>query len=401
MVLKSLSFALLLVGLVACSPVRYKTTDSENCEDPTCSPTSPWPPDDGTAIWRAGAWGPCSPACEGGTQSREVSCVNKNNQLVPEERCKEFKPATSQACTADSCACTPADKTLSLTVPSGNNLVDILVVIDDSSSMTPDNAKLAQRLNGFVTDLQTINLDWQMCITTTDVSYYEGRPIRWSGTNSRVLTKSTPNLSTVFQQTMSDIGSGYSNDEQGIKASNLSILNNATYPCYRKEAAMAVILISDEDERSVGGNQSLSAQQYQPLGAQNYPTSLISTAKETFGAGKRLTVNSIVVPDNECKKLQDAQGTLSFIGTKYKELSGLTSGPIGNICDYDYSKNLQYFKDAILSTVSSVTLECAPTNNPVVTLPAEYTWTLVGNKITFNPALKPGATVSVKYQCCP
>lgn len=462
MILKSSGVLLLFACLFACSPVRFTAKSTNECQDPSCfvSPTPTVPIDDGTAVWRAGAWGTCSQSCGGGTQSRDVSCVNKNNELVPEDRCKELKPATTQACNTDACtgnpawnvgawgncsatcgggtqtrvvecrdssgvkpdsacpdpkpatqqncnteacACTPVDKTLNLTVPNENNKVDILLVIDDSSSMAVDNTKLSQRLSGFVNDLQNVNLDWQMCITSTDVGFYEGRPNWWSGTSprTRIINKTTPNLSSVFQQTIYDMGSGYSNDEQGIKASVLSMLNNPVYPCYRANAALAVIVISDEDERSVGGNQSLSSQQYQPLGIQNYPITFVNTANAVFGAGKRMAVNSIVVRDNQCKQVQDTQGSLSFIGTKYMDLANMTNGTIGNICDSDYSSNLKYFKDAILTSVSSVDLACVPAATPVVTLPAGYTWSLAGNKMTFNPALAPGSSLTVQYKCCP
>lgn len=455
MIINASCVLLLVAGLLSCSPVKFnaKSTGPDVCQDDSCVP-----PDDGTSVWRVGEWGSCSQACGGGTQARAVSCVNKNNQAVPEDRCKEAKPAstqacntqgctgnptwnvghwgscsaacgggmqtrtvecrdtsgvkpdsactdakpaTEQACNGQACACTPTDKTLNLTVPTDSNKVDILVVVDDSSSMTPDNQKLAERLNGFVSDLQTNNMDWQMCITTTDVGYYEGRPIVWSGTSARVINKSTPNLSSVFQQTIYDIGSGYSNDEQGIKASILSILNNPVYPCYRTNAALATIIISDEDERSVGGNESLSSQQYHPLGAQNYPATFVNTANAVFGAGKRMAVNSIVVRDNLCKQVQDPQGSPSFLGVKYMELSNLTSGTIGNICDNDYSTNLKYFKDAILNTVSGVDLACVPVGTPVVTLPAVYTWSISGNRITFTPALSVGTPLTVNYKCCP
>lgn len=455
MIIKASCFLLLVAGLLSCSPVKFnaKSTGPSVCADESCVP-----PDDGTSVWRVGEWGTCSQSCGGGTQSRAVTCVNKNNQAVPEERCKEAKPASTQACNTQACtgnptwnvgpwgacsatcgggsqtrvvecrdssgvrpesacvdpkpasqqacnsqpcACTPVDKNLNYTVTADNNKVDILLVVDDSSSMTPDNQKLAERLNGFVTDLQTNNLDWQMCITTTDTGYYEGRPIVWSGTSTRVVNKTTPNLSSVFQQTIYDIGSGYSNDEQGIKASILSMLNNPVYPCYRANAAYAAIIISDEDERSVGGNESLSSQQYQPLGVQNSPATFVNTANAVFGPGKKLAVNSIVVRDNQCKAIQDPQGSPSFIGVKYMELSNLTTGTIGNICDSDYSPNLKYFKDAILNTVSSIDLGCVPMGTPVVTLPAGYTWAVAGNKVTFTPALVAGVSVTVNYKCCP
>lgn len=455
--MKSLFLSLIvLLGLLSCSKVKFNaqsTTDPNPCPDETCVP-----PDDGTSIWKVGAWGTCSLSCNG-SQSRSVACVNQSNQAVPEDRCKEAKPASTQPCNTSSsctsaatwnvgpwstcsqacgggtqtrtvecrdttgvkpdstcmdakpatqqncntqiCACTPTDKTLTQTVPSSNNKVDILVVVDDSSSMGPDNLKLADRLNGFVQDLQNNNLDWQMCITTTDVGYYEGRPIIWSGTSTRTINKTTANLSTVFKQTIYDIGSGFSNDEQGIKASVMSLLNNPVYPCYREGAAYASIIISDEDERSVGGNSSLSAEQYKPLGVQNYPATFINTANAVFGPGKRMAVNSIVVRDNTCKQIQDPQGSPSYIGVKYMELSNLTEGSIGSICDTDYSANLKYFKDAILSSVTSVDLECIPSGTPTVTIPTGYNWSLSGKKVSFSPALPAGTNITINYKCCP
>ena len=448
--------------MLSCSPVKFnsKSTDPQPTPPPVCEGEGCFPPPDGTSLWKVGEWGLCSQTCGGGTQSRSVSCVNKNNEVIPEDRCKELKPASTQACNqqncpvdptpvwnvgpwgtcsascgrgqqtrvvecrdttgvkpenlcldpkpsmqqdcnADPCACTPVDKSVNLTVQTNNNKVDILIVVDDSSSMTPDNLKLAQKLNGFVSDLQNINLDWQMCITTTDVDYYEGRPIVWSGTSTRVINKSTANLATIFQQTISDIGSGYSNDEQGIKASILSMLNNPVYPCYRANSANAVIIISDEDERSVGGIASLSSQQYKPLGIQNQPATFINTAKAVFGSNKRMAVNSIVVRDAQCKQAQDPQGSPSFIGLKYMDLANMTNGTVGNICDSDYSSNLKYFKDSILNTVSGVDLACIPVGEPIITLPSGYTWAIQGNKVTFTPALARGVTLTINYKCCP
>jgi len=457
MMMKIIFFSLIVLGMLSCSPVKFnaKSTDPNPCADESCV----IPPDDGTSIWKVGTWGICSQSCNG-TQSRSVACVNENNQPVPEDRCKEkkpdstqscnsssncnstvpawnwgswgtcsalcdggkqtrtvecrdtsgvkpdsacleAKPPTEQACNTQACTCSPIDKTYNQVVPASNNKVDILVVVDDSSSMGPDNLKLADRLGGFVTDLQNNNLDWQMCITTTDVNYYEGRPIEWSGTTSRVINKTTPSLLTVFKQTIYDIGSGFGNDEQGIKASILSILNNPVYPCYRTGAALATVIITDEDERSVGGNSSLSTEQYKPLGVQNYPATFINTANAVFGAGKRMAVNSIVVRDNTCKQAQDPQGSPSFIGVKYMELSNLTNGGIGSICDTDYSSNLKYFKDAILSSVTSVDLECTPAGTPTVNIPVGYNWTLVGKKVNFTPALPAGTSININYKCCP
>jgi hypothetical protein len=214
-----------------------------------------------------------------------------------------------------------------------------------------------------------------------------------------VLNKNSGDLSTIFQQTIYDIGSGFSNDEQGIKASVLSVLNNPVYPCYRTGSALAVIIISDEDERSVGGNSGLSSQQYKALGSQNYPGTYVNTVKAVFGADKRMAVNSIVVKDNACKNIEDAEGSLSFIGGRYMELADLTGGKNGSICDTDYSANLNYFKDVITSTISGFDLECEPYSAANVSIPSGYSYTVSGNHIAFTPVLPSGTTVTVTYQC--
>lgn len=293
-------------------------------------------------------------------------------------------------------------RTKTVTVTPTMTSVDVLLVVDDSSSMAQDNAKLAMRMANFVSGLQAANLDWQMCVTTTDVGYYGGRPLVWSGASSHVLTKNSGNVNAIFQQTIYDIGSGFSNDEQGVKASTLSVLGNATTGCYRPQAALAVILISDEDERSVGGVYNLSSAQYQPLTSQNYPANYVNTVASTFNSGgfvKKLAFNSIVVTDSNCENAQDAQGTSSFIGRKYIEASNMTAGGIASICQSDYSTSLNLFRISIQNTVSSVNLDCNPLQTPTTNLPGGYTFTMTGNKMVFNPALQEGLTVTITYRC--
>lgn len=277
--------------------------------------------------------------------------------------------------------------------------VDILLVVDDSSSMVHDNTKLAQRLGGLITGLQSANLDWQMCVTTTDTGYYAGRPIIWSGYGHHVLKPNVGgNLSAVIQQTIYDIGSGFSNDEQGIYAASLSVQGNGTTGCYRSQAGLAVVLISDEDERSVAGVYSRSSAQYKPLHAGNSPQNYVNQVKSTFGAAKKLAFNSIIVQDGACEAAQDAQGTPSFKGTYYINAANLTAGRTGSICDTDYYQHMNLFKVNIQNTVSSVDLDCVPYGGTATLNPA-YPHSISGNKVIFNPALSDGASVTITYRC--
>lgn len=362
-----------------------------------------------TYTWHTGDWGGCSKTCGGGIQTRFVGCLRDNGSFVADTYCSGAgpKPEGDKACNQQACGPSCSNlKTISHQVPNSSNQLDILIVMDDSGSMAVDNQKLAQRLQGFTQDLEVrCNItDWQMCITTTDVDYYEGRAIMWQQHGHHILKAGTPNVHNIITKTVEWIGHGWSSDEQGIKAINLAIQQNNRTNCFRKDAALSVILISDEDERSVGGNSSLSQLQYKPLGTLNYPTSVPSTVKSYLGANKKFNVNSIIVKDQQCKTQQDAQGAgaKSFYGTKYQELSNLTGGGVGSICSSNYTEHLKLFANKIVHTVSSVPLQCRPVFTPDVKVsPAHHgqSFNVVDRDLIFTPVIKGPASITGSY-CC-
>ncbi|MEZ0390752.1 MAG: hypothetical protein ACAH59_00955 [Pseudobdellovibrionaceae bacterium] len=309
-------------------------------------------------------------------------------------------------------------------VTTQDNDLDVQLIIDDSNSMLADNQKLASRLQGFVTDLSTAGFDWQMCATVTraqqltssDPQLYWGASRLWAGvtgTTPWILKPSTANTYQVFQNTINQIGAGWAgtDDERAIKAAWWHLWNGDTRyadasGCYRKEAGLAVIVLSDEDERSVGGDlsQQYYAGEYKALEQDDLPQTYVNFVKEVFGNTKRFTVNSIIVRpgDSDCMSKQDAAGAKSHYGNKYNELSNLTNGSVGSICDLDYSNNLKYFKDRIVKDMASLPLECAPIGGTVkVTVtPAFTTTTRVENKtLFFDPKVPAGRTIKAEYQC--
>ncbi len=354
-----------------------------------------------TYSWLVGQYGACSKTCGGGTQTRSVICRRNDGQNVADQLCAQPKPGTQQACNTQ--ACSPGFKTVTTTekVATVTRQVDILVIVDDSSSMTPDNLKLAGRMVGFFTDLEAANLDYQVCITTTDVDYYKGAPIQWEGLGTAVLSRSSPNKGKVFTDTINKIGSGWSNDEQGIKAMNLMLSNFTQSGCFRSQADVAVILVSEEDERSVGGQFHLSEVQYRPLTPANQPSNLIGNFSARF-PHKHLIWNSIIVVpgDYSCEAEQDRQISPSFPGVLYRNLSNLTQGHVGSICASDYTTNLRFIKDRIAAQ-KSLQLECAPQQVQNVSITPTFSTqvTLSGNKLQFNPAVPEGRTISATYQC--
>lgn len=359
-----------------------------------------------TYAWTSGAWSTCSKTCGGGLQTRSIQCRRNDGEYVAETYCDvATKPAAQQACNTMSCP-TTKEVTTTASVSPALNQVDVIMIVDDSSSMAADQAKLAQRMSGFLSDLDALNIDYQVCITTTDTSYYQGSPIKWSGLSGYVITKSTPNKTTVFTNTLNAIGAEWSSDERGIYALNLMVKDYWNTGCFRPQATLTSILISDEDERSVGGNPALSSQQYKPLEAGDMPSNLISAVDAKWSTStfkKPFIWNSIIVKpgDSVCRNSQNATGTPSFYGTMYKELSSLTYGHVGSICDTDYSENLKYIKTQVVNSMPGLTLECTPIGTPVITYtpPTVTSVTLVGNQVKFSPALPEGVSVTVKYNC--
>lgn len=311
-------------------------------------------------------------------------------------------------------------------VQSNQNKVDILLVVDNSSSMNADNVKLADRLTTFVSQLESAQIDWQMCVTVTtyitiNSTDYWGLSLSWGVTDSTspyyygaadnwiLKRQSGLNLPGLFRYTLENnvaTGSANTNDERGIKAAYWHANYKDYNKCYRPGAALAQIFISDEDERSVGGvaADKYYADELKNLEADDNPSTLIDKVKEKLGNDLRYRANSIIVKptDTTCLSAQDGQGTKAHFGRKYEELSKITGGGIGSICDSDYNNNLNYFNDVINDSLDSMPLECNPVSNNIsVTITPTQTVqsTIQGQSLVFSPAVQAGSTIVAKYKC--
>ena len=306
--------------------------------------------------------------------------------------------------------------TLSKNVQVTDNKVDIILIVDDSNSMLSDNRKLAERLQGFVNNLSAQSVDWQMCATVTrsqliNSTYYWGASRYWTdyvGTPRWILKAGASDPYSIFTKTIDAIGAGWadSDDERGIKAAYWHAEYASSNTCYRSDASLSVIIISDEDVRSVGGDQ---AQVYyggelKQLEADDLPQAYVNKIKQSFGVSKRFTVNSIIVKpgDTACMAAQDSGGAKSHYGKYYAELSSLTNGFTGSICDSDYSQNLNYFRDRIVSSLASIPLECAPVGGVDVTVTpavAGMSTRIENNTLIFAPAVPAGHRIDIGYDC--
>lgn len=290
--------------------------------------------------------------------------------------------------------------------------VDILIVDDNSGSMSEKQKNLASRFQDFVLNLGSI--DWQIAVTSTDVCEVgsteslcksssidiegaRGRFFGDQGTNPlygnlldvNILRPTTPNVSTLFGNIVQRNGEQGSGDERGIYAANLTIdnRNTTTSGFFRDGADLAIIVVSDEDERSVGDRATATnTDQRRRLEEYDLPETLIKKVNDTWMGSKSLLINSIVITGEPgCGKTTDAN-----YGSVYVKASKLTNGVIG--CSTDdgagaYTKMITNIGSAIQKLNLNITLNHTPISEPVVT------WTPAGNAVPIT--WKPGTNTLV------
>ncbi|RYZ63845.1 MAG: hypothetical protein EOP09_16975 [Proteobacteria bacterium] len=243
------------------------------------------------------------------------------------------------------------------------------------------------------------------------------------------------NLNNIFNSTITAIGvNETAGDERGIKAAYNHMINGApgnnvanSGGCYRSGAAISVIVLSDEDERSIGGDanriktakgESVGAPSYtyRALEDEDMPANLLSMSKGLFGQSLRFSFNSIVVDNQQCETIQDntvwttSSGqnvtSASHIGSKYIEASNLTGGGVGSICNANFQDNLNLFTTKITNSLKNITLECAPapTSSLLVkvggaTAVRGTDYTVSGAALSFSQAVVQGTRIEMSYMC--
>lgn len=310
---------------------------------------------------------------------------------------------------------TLVDVTTDATFKYDSKKVDIILVIDDSGSMKEDSVNLASKLSGFVQNLEASQLDWQMCLTTTAVNSHDGMSFNWknvTGATNWIVNNSTPNLDSVFTTTVSSLSFNASGDERGVKALNRHLAHKSSNGCYRDGAALSSIIISDENERSVGGLIAYSNDnQYQPLEPEDQPENYISAVQTSLAQPNTpvaLTSHSVVIKsgDTTCNSTQGNGSYGGHYGTVYEALSNLTNGKVGSICATDFTSTLNEFAGQIVKSTHSIQLNCVPyggivqlavTPPPAPGNPLQYH--LEGSLLIIDSMITQDISVSVSYKC--
>ncbi len=242
---------------------------------------------------------------------------------------------------------------LPLSIADEEDQVDILVVIDNSVSMKDEQSNMADRISNLLDRVQ--GLDWQLGIVTTDMKdakLGDGRMLQFP--NGEYLLSSKLSLATAkshFGKTIQRKENGH-HEEQGIKATYRAI-QRAMSPketndkfnkaFFRKKAALAVIVVTDENETGTK--------------PENTASGLAKLVTTSFGADKIFKFHSIIVKpgDKACDAIQDHSQ-----GTAYAAVTQLTGGVLGDICAKDYGNQLTVIGQDVANTQNTFQLTCVP-----------------------------------------
>ena len=237
--------------------------------------------------------------------------------------------------------------------------VDILLVVDNSSSMSQEQEALGASFNNFITKLRSSSIDYQVGVITTDpadngilrtgaanqalfIAHNVDWPFDGPAGQQPFITTQTTDMQAVFAELVTvgtwgaaqqqgletaTMALGIGPDWDGISAPNIPVANNGVF---RPDATLFIIHVSNEDDKSYG------------------PVRYYHRAIESYkghGNHGRVSVSCIagLAPDStdehDDSGCQYAVQSNASWGARYIELSSLTDGVATSIFE-DFNKSL-------------------------------------------------------------
>lgn len=279
--------------------------------------------------------------------------------------------------------------------------VDILLVVDSSGSMQDEQEKLVANFQTFIASFAGVEVDYHLGVITTDVSneavagILQGDPY--------FITPETPNAEEVFYTTITEkVGIRGSGLEMGLEAARLALseplVSTLNQGFYRPEAALSVVIFSDEDDLS-------------PLSVDAYLNLFADLKGMAAYRDKSLMNISAVVGDVPygCETSDGLGGAVA--GTRYIDAAIKSEGVYSSICSGDFAPVVQALgldisglkQEFFLTRCARLdTLDVQVDGVPMV-LDVDFVYQPERRSVLFQPLREPppSAEVSIEYEYHP
>jgi hypothetical protein len=207
-------------------------------------------------------------------------------------------------------------------------VLDLLIVVDNSGSMSDEQQNLAARLDPLMQFV--MESDWRINIVTSDPG---------NGCSRAIIRRGDPNVEATFRSAIM-AGTNGNGNEQGIRMA-VEGLSCPQANWLRPNSSIAVLFVSDEDNCSNRGRGCQA-----PYNSPNY---LINHLSQNLGRvpGKNARIYGLIwQPNTTCSSAYN-------VGYQYAELIGSTGGKSGSICDPDYAATLRSISSDVATLLNS------------------------------------------------
>ncbi len=278
--------------------------------------------------------------------------------------------------------------------------LDVLWVVDNSGSMGEELDMVRENFDAFITEFVGLGLDYHLGVITTDMDN-EGHKGALQG--GYYITPDSSDPYTEFMNAV-DQGASGSGSERGmdaVKAALTEPLTSTTNAGFlREDAALAAIILSDEDDSSSIDESSFTSW-YQGLKSDPSLVTLNAVVGDPSGPG--------LLDFGGCSDLVGTDLLQASAGDRYIDVVGRTGGIWRSICYEDYSETLAHVSLSSAGMVTTWYLSEIPTNSGQIEVYVDDTqwyyslldgWTYDAddNSITFHGDALPGVGAYVLIQ---
>ena len=267
--------------------------------------------------------------------------------------------------------------------------VDVLWVIDNSSSMATEQTRVTTAITAFFSWFDSLNLDYHMGVITTDIvnPVYSGRLVG----SPAYIDADTPSASAELAEAIA-VGTEDMGDESGLAAVELAlsepVMSTENAGFIRPDARLAVVFLSDEPEQSA------------------YDSAHYISFLQSVKADPNDIIVSGIVGDAGvgCTSTCADEAQEAREGDKYLEVIAAFDGVAGSICTCDLTTILDQIGMETTRYIRSFILTEVPTDPTQIQVwvngelePAEaWSYSEATNEILFvSPPLNESEIVAV------